>query len=625
MNRKYLKQNSKKSFKKHYWLFVFACLIAAIIGVDFASTMTTIRSSTEYTSSAIISETDNANDNVIDNLFSGNVDEAKSISDKAEAVQENKAKNINGIELGYDRGVLAAGIKMIASGSVFVKLYTAISSLFGRTDGVTIFLFILSMLFSLFIWIFIKNNYRVAYRRVFIEGQYYECVSPNRFLYLVGIKKVIKPAFTLFLTSIYYLLWSLTIVGAVIKHYSYIMVPYILAENPDLPANDAITLSRKMMNGHKWECFVLDLSFLGWQCLGMLTLGLLNIFFINPYIESTYCQYYEYLRTLAKGNNLKFSDQLYDNYLYNRAGEESLNRAYEDVIKLESQKKVELKEKKGIRKILANVFGIVLSYDKEEQEYTNQKENQMKIKSYKKAIEGKSYPQRLSPFFIKERAKASEHLHYMRRYSIGSLIMMFFIFSFVGWLWEVSLFFFNTGGFVNRGVLHGPWLPIYGSGCVLILVFLYKLRSKPLFEFLVSVALCGVVEYFTSLILEFAHGGQKWWDYSGYFLNLNGRISAEGLLVFGLGGFAVVYFIAPVLDDWLKKIPLKIVIPLCAVLVALIIGDQIYSSINPNIGKGITDNDKYETKTSISESVNIQELNFLDEFYFPTETNIRNT
>ena len=57
------------------------------------------------------------------------------------------------------------------------------------------------------------------------------------------------------------------------------------------------------------------------------------------------------------------------------------------------------------------------------------------------------------------------------------------------------------------------------------------------------VVLCGVVEYFTSYYLEVTQG-KKWWDYSGYFLNLNGRICAEGLLVFGVGGMAIVYALA---------------------------------------------------------------------------------
>ena len=175
-----------------------------------------------------------------------------------------------------------------------------------------------------------------------------------------------------------------------------------------------------------------------------------------------------------------------------------------------------------------------------------------------------------------------------RHYSIWSMIMLFFIFALIGWLWEVSLHLVSNGEFVNRGVLHGPWLPIYGTGGVLILVVLNKLRSKPLAEFCATIVLCGCVEYFTAWYLEATHDGQKWWDYSGYFLNLHGRICAEGLLVFGLGGMAIVYVAAPFLDNFLQKIKLQIIVPLCVALLTVFIADQIYSGKHPNTGKGIT-------------------------------------
>ena len=108
----------------------------------------------------------------------------------------------------------------------------------------------------------------------------------------------------------------------------------------------------------------------------------------------------------------------------------------------------------------------------------------------------------------------------------------------MGWIWEVTFHLISSHTFVNRGVLHGPWLPIYGSGGILILICLKKLRNKPVVEFFASVVLCGFVEYFASLYLEISCG-RRWWNYNGYFLNLNGRICAEGLLVFGLGGVVI--------------------------------------------------------------------------------------
>ena len=81
---------------------------------------------------------------------------------------------------------------------------------------------------------------------------------------------------------IYYTLWCVTIVGIAVKRYSYYLVPYIAAENPSMKANEAITLSRKMMAGHKWECFVFELSFIGWQILRSLHHGTVQYLLHQP-------------------------------------------------------------------------------------------------------------------------------------------------------------------------------------------------------------------------------------------------------------------------------------------------------------------------------------------------------
>lgn len=101
--------------------------------------------------------------------------------------------------------------------------------------------------------------------------------------------------------------------------------------------------------------------------------------------------------------------------------------------------------------------------------------------------------------------------------------------------------------------------------------------------------LCGFVEYYTAWYMELTNGGTKWWDYTGYFLNIHGRICAEGLLVFGLGGLAIVYLLAPFLDNMFRGIPKHIAIIISAILLTAFTADVIYSKISPNVGDGITD------------------------------------
>jgi uncharacterized membrane protein len=100
-----------------------------------------------------------------------------------------------------------------------------------------------------------------------------------------------------FLRDLYLTLWTcLFFIPGIVKSYSYRMVPYILAENPELSAREAITLSRKMMYGHKWSTFVLDLSFIGWQLLSGITMGLVGVFYTNPYVAATDAELYRTLR-----------------------------------------------------------------------------------------------------------------------------------------------------------------------------------------------------------------------------------------------------------------------------------------------------------------------------------------
>lgn len=88
----------------------------------------------------------------------------------------------------------------------------------------------------LFIWLFIKETYRVVMRRMVLEGRVYEKVTIQRLFYPLETRSWPKIAWTMFVQSLYRFLWTLTVVGGVIKRYSYALVPYILAENPTMKA-----------------------------------------------------------------------------------------------------------------------------------------------------------------------------------------------------------------------------------------------------------------------------------------------------------------------------------------------------------------------------------------------------
>ncbi len=105
---------------------------------------------------------------------------------------------------------------------------------------------------------------------------------------------------SMLLRDIFLFLWTcLFIIPGIVKAYAYRMVPYILAEYPECGANEAITRSREMMRGHKWRTFLLDLSFIGWWLLSVVTFGLVGLFWLSPYYYNTDAALYERLKSEA--------------------------------------------------------------------------------------------------------------------------------------------------------------------------------------------------------------------------------------------------------------------------------------------------------------------------------------
>lgn len=116
------------------------------------------------------------------------------------------------------------------------------------------------------------------------------------FSYFTSGNRFVRSVAYFLLNSIYIFLWSLLfIIPGIVKSFSYAMTPYILNDNPEFTVNEAITRSRSMMHGYKWDLFVLNLSFLGWFLLGVFTLGL-ALFYVYPYYNATYVQFYEQLK-----------------------------------------------------------------------------------------------------------------------------------------------------------------------------------------------------------------------------------------------------------------------------------------------------------------------------------------
>lgn len=563
---KELKSKAKENLKKHYIMFIFVCIVASFLGSEFSNFLS--MSTSDIVTKGVEVATD------IKESEEKNID----VSERFKLKEEQK------------RGVLATIVNSFTSKSIYVTTIAATKSIIGSENISIAIMIVISFIIFLLFYVFLVNPFIIVSRRIFLEGRTYKKVPMQRFLYLFRVKKVCRTALTMLIVDIYKILWSFTIVGIFIKYYSYYMVPYILAENPTISAKKAIKLSEDMMDGHKWECFKLNLSFILWDILGLVTMELSNIFFTNAYKISTYSEYYTEIRNLAIENKIDNYDLFNDQYLYKKPEQELVKEIYKDIAKEieSSENEPQIKDSK-FKIFLAKNFGINLLKDEDLKIYVENQKRKLKIKIGKNELEQKTYPTRLFTIPEYQKHKDIENINYLKPYSIYSLILMFIIISFFGWIWEVSLHLIMDGELVNRGVFHGPWLPIYGGGSILILLMLYRYRDNSLKQIGLSVILCGILEYFSSWYLQMAHHGQKWWDYAGYFLNLNGRICAEGLLIFGLGGLAVVYLIAPALNALFEKFSKKTMIIVCIILVSLFSIDFVYSKNVPNVGKGISD------------------------------------
>jgi len=378
---------------------------------------------------------------------------------------------------------------------------------------------------SIFIRILFINPIQVGEKRLFLESINYKKTKLWVITYPFKLKKkrYKNTAETMLTVRFYQLLWNITIIGGAIKHYSYLMVPYIIAENPHIDAKDAIKMSQIMMNGNKWKAFLTDLTFIGWEVLNILTLGLVGLYY-SPYYMATYAALYAELRKEYKKEELYKFELLNDEKLFNNP--ENLDVYPEDVSK--------------------------------KREYS-----------------------------------------LFRIYDFVDIVLMFFVFSIAGWFMEMNLFYFLEGSIVNRGALYGPWLPIYGFGCGLIILllniinmynksrFIKKIEENPFTVFLIVMILCSFLEYMTSYVIEM-RTGLKYWDYSGHFMNINGRICLENSLFFGVGGCLCIYIIAPFLQRMFSRIPYKTKIYFAAILSAIMFGDATYSHFIPHTGNLIT-------------------------------------
>lgn len=168
------------------------------------------------------------------------------------------------------------------------------------------------------------------------------------------------------------------------------------------------------------------------------------------------------------------------------------------------------------------------------------------------------------------------HLHGIKRFT--KYMLVFFLLSVIGWVYEEIYFLIVTHELVNRGFFYGPYLPVYGVGCILITFCIKRFKNKPLLFFILAMLITGVLEYLVGFALE-----KIWykhlWDYSNEFLNINGFICFKSVISFALGGMILIYLIEPIINNFTNKIPKKKDIIINIIIPVILIIDFIFSVI----------------------------------------------
>ena len=159
---------------------------------------------------------------------------------------------------------------------------------------------------------------------------------------------------------------------------------------------------------------------------------------------------------------------------------------------------------------------------------------------------------------------------------IDKYIILFFAFSFLGWLMEVMVVIFKERKIVNRGFLIGPCCPIYGFGGLIMTLLLQNIKNNPIILFLLSLLICSVLEYGTSYVMEKLFHA-RWWDYSNRKFNINGRICLTNMIAFGLLGCLIIYILDPIYFEKIKYLSTQILNIICIILLALFLIDSIFS------------------------------------------------
>lgn len=262
-----LKERAKTAFRRNYWVCVAAALLLSIF----------VGSSTGGSSGG------SSSDNDYESLF------------------EDEDRQVGTLEAdGEIFGVFNDG----ETGETYIGEYQEedefddeFMTALGIAGAVFVVIMLIVLVVAIIYSIFVGSVIEVGGCRFFTVNASQDANIKELFSGFTG-GNYMRNVSTQFFRSLYTFLWTLLfIIPGIVKAYEYLMIPYILADNPNISREEAFELSKRMMDGHKWDTFVLDLSFIGWALLSSITCGIVGLFWVDPYVRATYAELYLKLKS----------------------------------------------------------------------------------------------------------------------------------------------------------------------------------------------------------------------------------------------------------------------------------------------------------------------------------------
>lgn len=271
--RKELKERAKEALRRNYWKVVLVSFIFIFLsgGTGSASASSFVNNGEDRKANELVAIENDITDEYGDFVWTeeDTADWKASVSGMADTVGNSLEESFNRIST-KEMAIIVAFIVTV------------------------VVIFILAFIIAMAVDVFLVNPLWIGAQRFMLKcvddrGNISELGYTFDHHYLNGVK-------TTFMRDLYVFLWTLLfIIPGIYKKYQYYMVEFILAENPDMPYREVLRRSTEMMEGQKWDAFVLDLSFILWHMLSFVTCGISEIAFVTPYIHLTRAALYREL------------------------------------------------------------------------------------------------------------------------------------------------------------------------------------------------------------------------------------------------------------------------------------------------------------------------------------------